>query len=129
MPKPYSIDLRQRAILYIKDGKKYPEIVDALKISLSTVKRYARIHKETGDVKPKSDIKTGRKNIIRNHDKFTKFIKDNKHLSLMDMQDEWKEASFMTIYRGIKNLGYSYKKNSGYIKKETKKKEKNISKR
>jgi hypothetical protein len=41
-----------------------------LKISLSTVKRYARIYKRTGDIKPKSDIKTGRKSAIKNHAKF-----------------------------------------------------------
>jgi transposase len=126
MPRPYSIDLRQRVLICIKQGKKYPEIADILRVSLSTVKRYARIYKKTGDVKPRQEIKTGRKKKLQNLNKFKKFLKNNNHLSLDEMSHKWNNISFMTIYRAIKSLGYSYKKNSGYILSEMKKKELNI---
>jgi transposase len=106
--------------------KRYSEIVDILRVSLSTVKRYARIYKETGDIKPKQGIKTGRKRKLQNLNKFKKFLKKNNHLSLDEMSYKWNNISFMTIYRTIKSLGYSYKKNSGYILSEIKKKELNI---
>ena len=129
MAKSYDYDLRNRAISLINSGNKRGFVSDLLKISIPTLDRWINRQKKTGDVKPKSDLKTGRKKIIRNSKQFTKFIQKNKHLSLSQMQDEYKEVSFMTIYRGIKDLGYSYKKNSGYIKKEIKKKEKNISRK
>ena len=129
MAKSYDYDLRNRAISLINSGNKRGFVSDLLKISIPTLDRWINRQKKTGDVKPKRDLKTGRKKIIRNSKQFTKFIQKNKHLSLSQMQDEYKEVSFMTIYRGIKDLGYSYKKNSGYIKKEIKKKEKNISRK
>lgn len=129
MAKPYDYDLRNRAISLINSGNKRSFVSDLLKISVPTIDRWINRHKKTGDVKPKSDIKTGRKKIINNLGEFTKFIQKNKHLSLMEMQDQWRGVSFMTIYRSIKNLGYSYKKNSGYIKKKIRKKERNISKK
>ena len=129
MAKSYDYDLRSRAISLINSGNKRGFVSDLLKISIPTLDRWINRQKKTGDVKPKSDLKTGRKKIISNSRQFTKFIQKNTHLSLSQMQDKYKEVSFMTIYRGIKDLGYSYKKNSGYIKKEIKKKEKNISKK
>lgn len=129
MAKSYDYDLRLRAISLINSGNKRSFVSDLLKISVPTLDRWINRQKRTGDVKPKSDLKTGRKKIINNSDKFIKFIKNNKHLSLMEMQNEWGKASFMTIYRALGDLGYSYKKNSGYIRKGIRKKERNISKK
>ncbi len=64
MAKPYDYDLRNRAISLINSGNKRSFVADLLKISIPTIDRWINRYKKTGDVKPKSDIKTGRKKII-----------------------------------------------------------------
>ena len=125
MARPYSYDLRSRAINLINSSKSRKFVSDLLLVSVPTIDRWISRYKETSDVKPKNDIKTGRKRKINDIKKFSKFVEKNKHLSLTEMQHKWKKASFMTIYRNINLLGYSYKKNSGYIKKGMKSKDSN----
>ena len=127
MPKPYDYDLRKRVIRLINDGNKRRYVSELLNISIPTIDRWILLYKETGDVKVRKEIKTGRKTVITDFNKFSKFIEENKLLSLHEMSEKWDDnMSFMTIYRNLRKLGYSYKKNSGYILKKTKKKEKNI---
>ena len=122
MPRPYDYDLRKRAIDLINGGKRRKFVCNLLQISIATVDRWIAISKQTGDVKPISNIKVGRKSCINDFNNFTEFIEDNKLLSLSEMTYKWQgNISFMTIYRGLRKLGYSYKKNSGYTKNEMKK--------
>jgi hypothetical protein len=67
-------------------------------------------------------------NRINNLDKFREFINKYCDRPLLELQHLWtnyegnnKKASYGTIYYVIVNkLGYAFKKNLGYIEKETK---------
>ena len=111
MPKPYDYDLRKRVIRLINDGNKRRYVSKLLNISIPTIDRWILLYKETGDVKVRKEIKTGRKTVITDFNKFSKFIEENKLLSLYEMSEKWDDnMSFMTIYRNLRKLGYSYKK-------------------
>jgi len=50
--KAYSLDLRQRVIDLVLRGHAYPEVADLLGISLSTVNRYLRRHRQGDSLEP-----------------------------------------------------------------------------
>jgi transposase len=52
MGKPYSEDLRERVVGAGQDGSAIPEIADQLGVSISSVVRFRRLHRETGSVSP-----------------------------------------------------------------------------
>ena len=52
MGKPYSEDLRRRVIEAAHDGATIPETVEQFGVSISSVVRFRRLHRETGSVSP-----------------------------------------------------------------------------
>jgi len=52
MAKPYSDDLRRRVIEAAQDGASIAETVEQLGISVSSVVRFRRLHRETGSIRP-----------------------------------------------------------------------------
>ena len=52
MAKPYSDDLRARVVGAGQDGGTIPEIAEQLGVSISSVVRFRRLHRETGSVSP-----------------------------------------------------------------------------
>ena len=119
MPKPYSSDIRKRVAKYLSKKSKYKNIAKRLDISVSTVKRYAKIYKKDKSIKSLERKISSRK--IKNLEELEAFVKNNNHLSLSDMANKWKNISAEGLRKAIKNkLGYSFKKSLGYIRNETK---------
>jgi transposase len=52
--KAYSLDLRERVLRAVDQGKPRSEIVNLLGVSLATIKRYLKQRRETGHVRPKA---------------------------------------------------------------------------
>jgi len=52
MAKPYSDDLRRRAVEAISDGATIPEAAEQCGISISSMVRFLKLHRETGSVSP-----------------------------------------------------------------------------
>ncbi len=52
--KAYSLDLRERVLRAVDDGKPRSEIVTMLGVSLATIKRYLKQRRESGHVRPKA---------------------------------------------------------------------------
>jgi transposase len=122
MPKPYSSDIRQRVAKYLSKKSKHRNIAKRLDISLSSVKRYAKIYKKDKSIKPLERKVSGRK--ITDLEALETFVKNNNHLSLSDMANKWKNISPEGLRKAIKNkLGYSFKKSLGFTKKGGKKHE------
>ena len=127
MSIPYSNDLRRKALKMIDEGMQQREVSRLLSVNRSTLFRWKKRRKLEGNFDFKGYNKNKDKVKIKNISKFSKFLEDHKTLSLVDMADKFEhDVCYTTIYKLIKKLGYSYKKNSGYIKKEMKKREKNI---
>src|SRR5262249_4799628 len=52
MAKPYSEDLRRRVIETIASGATIPEAAEQCGVSISSIVRFLRLHRETGSVTP-----------------------------------------------------------------------------
>jgi putative transposase len=52
MAKPYSEELRRRAVETISDGATIPETAERCGISISSIVRFLKLHRETGSVSP-----------------------------------------------------------------------------
>jgi transposase len=52
MAKPYSDDLRARIVEAVEDGATIPETAEQCGVSISSVVRFLRLHRETGSVSP-----------------------------------------------------------------------------
>jgi transposase len=50
--KPYSEDLRARVVVAEQDGATIPETAEQFGVSISSVVRFRRLHRETGSVSP-----------------------------------------------------------------------------
>lgn len=122
MPKPYSNDIRKRVAKYLSKKSKHRNIAKRLDISLSSVKRYAKIYKNDKSIKPLERKYSGRK--IKDLEALETFVKNNSNLSLFDMANKWKNISAEGLRKVIKNkLGYSFKKSLGFTKKGKKRRE------
>ena len=117
----YSNDLRRKAIQLILAGKRKNWVANLFNIDNSTIYRWNSRYKELGNADYFTGYKTGRKSKITDSD-LEKEINKDPNMSLNDLGSKM-EVSFMTVYRKLKKLGYSFKKSHGYIKKETNKNE------
>jgi transposase len=52
--RAYSQDLRERVLRAVEQGKTHKQIVEALGVSVATIKRYVKQRREQGHVKPKA---------------------------------------------------------------------------
>src|ERR1700747_3315763 len=52
MAKPYSEDLRRRAVEAVEGGATIPEAAEQCGVSISSVVRFLKLHRETGSVSP-----------------------------------------------------------------------------
>lgn len=120
----YSNDLRAKVIDLVKSGKEQKEVAELLDIDKSTVYRWYKRYRETGDCNHLNGYDTGRKSKISDISILEKAINTKPDSTLHELCKQF-NVSFMTIYRGIKKLGYTFKKSHGYTKKEMKKKERN----
>lgn len=126
MPIPYSNDLRKKVIDLIKQGKKRLEISELLSIDKSTIYRWYKRFKELNNVDFKG-YNNNQDKIKINPSILEKMIKDNPSLTLAEMAKKIGNVTDITILNTLRRLGYSFKKSHGYIKKETKREDKNLS--
>lgn len=123
MVASYSQDLRKRAVDLVMHGKKTRANVGKIfTVHPTTIGRWIRLLKQTGSLKPK-EVKRRRSDKYVGDKEMIRFIEENKNSILKQMQHNYKkkfgiELSYVAIYDKIKKLNYSYKKNSGYTKRD-----------
>ncbi len=125
MSIPYSNDLRKKVINLMKQGKKKSEISELLSIDRSTIFRWQKRFKNFGNADFKG-YNNNQEKIKINQNILEKIIKNNPSLTLLEIAKEVGNVSDVTVLNTLRRLGYSFKKSHGYIKKETKKKDKNL---
>jgi transposase len=120
MSKPYSLDLRARIIKCFELKIPHKQIAEKLDVSLSTIRRYSVKYKATGNLNIQKKVKTGRPEKIKDLEKLKEFVKENNHLSIIDMTKKIGNVSKSVLHRAIKRAGLSFKKGHGFIEKEMK---------
>ncbi len=125
MSIPYSNDLRKKVINLIKQGKRRSEISELLSIDRSTIFRWYKRFEEVGNIDFKG-YNNNQAKIKINHNVLEKIIKNNPSLTLLEIAKEVGNVTDVTVLNSLRRLGYSFKKSHGYIKKEAKKKDRNL---
>lgn len=80
-------------------------------VSRKTIIEWKKIVKATGDVKAKENYHKPHRRIIKETDRFKKFIEQNCSKSAKELALAWhQKISASAIVRFLKKLGYTYKK-------------------
>jgi transposase len=119
MPKPYSIDLRNRVIVaWAAQEGSQRQLADRFKVSLSFVRNLVRRYRETGQVEPKQ-CGGYEKPIIEGQylNMIKAWIDEKNDLLLSELCDRLREktginVSITTMHRALQKLGLRRKKNS-----------------
>jgi transposase len=118
MRKPYSLDLKEKALALVAKNMSKEEVAKLLEVGRDTVFRWAKRKRETGSLVAKP-IK-GRTPKITDLENFKKFVDENKNLTQEEMARKYGSVSKDAIGRTLRKIGYSRKKRVIYIPKEMK---------
>jgi transposase len=126
MPKPYSYDLRSKAIAAVKSGKKKIEISRYFNISRNTLDLWLKQEEKSGDYQAKKPGQKGNNAKIKDWEKLRLFIEENNDKTQKEMAKLWGEnVTQQNISSACKKLGITRKKKLMVIKKEMKNKDRN----
>ena len=118
MPIAYSLDLRKRVISLCKQYSK-EEVAEMLDIHAATVYRYLKRFIEDDTLQPKPLNTYNHPSKIVDLVEFENFVRRNRDLTLSEMGKEF-GCSGVAVFHKLRKIGYTFKKNTGYIKSETK---------
>ncbi|MBM5782749.1 MAG: hypothetical protein FJ368_04935 [Pelagibacterales bacterium] len=108
MVQAYSKDLRVRVINRLKNGKEsHQEIADNFEIGVATLRRWVRLHKETGSLDCKVPTVTRPRKV--NYKKAQKFIEKNPDKTLKEIGEKFGVKDTAVLYIA-KKLNITYKK-------------------
>lgn len=122
MAKAYSEDLRLKVIKKYQttSGITHKEIAEMFNIGIATFRRWLKLIKDTGKIKPKIPTITRPRRV--DYERARKYIEDNPDKTLKEMG---KVLGTKDMYYVMKKLGFSNKKKTSNILKEMKTSEKN----
>ena|SRR4028119_2006197 len=111
MPRPYSDDLRQKAIAAIERGERKSQVCRTLTISRNTLDLWLKRQEQTGEVGAIRSYRRGPQPKIEDLEAFRSFAQKNGHLSQQEMAQQWSEAiSDRTMGKALKRIGFTRKK-------------------
>lgn len=116
---PYSIDLREKVIKFIKSGKSQTEAAKIFDLHLSTVNRWYLRYRREGHCDPRK--RPGAKSKI-DKESLKDYINKNPDATLKEISLKY-GVSVWGIYYWLKKLGFSYKKKRFPMWKQAKKSE------
>lgn len=121
----YSLDLRKKVLNFHKKGNSIRKTANVFGVHFTTIANWKKREAKEG-LKPKN-------NTIRKAKKITqieleKFIQEHPEKTLEQIAKSFKVCINSIFYR-VRKGNITYKKKNSYTKKETKKIEKNISKK
>jgi len=124
MPKAYSNDLRERAVIMYRSGVPALEISETLLLDVKNIYRWDELERKTGSYSPQ--YKAGGRDTITDDEAFIEFAEAHAHCTLQQMADHWNgEVSIYAISRKLRKLGITRKKRHSATANAAKKSAKN----
>jgi transposase len=113
--RAYSQDLRQRIVQAVDQGKPRAEVVKTFNVSLSTIKRYLKLRRETGDLKPKAIPGRPSKKGVALQAGLLSQLEVHSDATLAEHCQFWEaihgaQVSSATMSRAIRCLNWTHKK-------------------
>jgi transposase len=116
MAKPYSDDLRARIVEAVEDGATIPESAEQCGVSISSVVRFLRLHRETGSVRP-AQFGGYKEFALAAHEELVrKLVAEQRDITLAELSarlaKEKVTVGKSSISRFLRHLKLSFKKKS-----------------
>lgn len=126
MATGYNIDLRLKAIEALKNGSLQRNVAKRFKVSESTVARWWRKYRETGDVSAKQLPKIRKRKV--DYDKVLEYVSNHSDKTLKEIGAVFKIAA-QSVSSILHKNNYTFKKKVYFLSKGMKKKEKSLKKK
>ena len=115
MGRAYSIDLRERCVAAVLAGESCRSVAARFDVGVSSVVRWAQLHRRTGGVKP-GKVGGHRPFLLEEHGEFIAAqLRQTPHLTMRQLRDRLGErgvaVSHDTVWRFVRRQGLSFKKN------------------
>ena len=115
MGRPFSEDLRKRIVKKREEGFSEAEVSQMFGVSTSSVYRFFRRQRETGELKPKKMGQPEGSKLDSHKDLITGWVEENRAATLEQLRTRLAEEAdlhvhFTTVMRVLSRWGYSYKK-------------------
>ena len=110
MPRPYSLDLRERVISFIDSGEKVSSASSFFKVAQNTIRNWLSLREETKSLAPKEGYQKGHSHKIRDQEAFKQFVHANAGDTLEMMAQKLGNISDTTVGRNKIKIGYTRKK-------------------
>ena len=106
MPKSYSLDLRKKIILCVKNGENFLNTAKKFGITHVTVRRwyYMDLNGSLADPEPKI-----RKPKKLNPEELKRFVDENPDKTIKQIADHF-NVWYQSVYYRLNKMGYTYKK-------------------
>ncbi len=113
----YSLDLRERVVRALNQGRTYSEVAHLFGLSRTTVGRYRRLHREQGHLRAQSPPGRPRQIAPADHPALLEQLTTYPDATLEEHCQRWQQSHGVlitpsTMCRAIQRLGWSYKKES-----------------
>ncbi len=110
--RAYSMDLRARALLDSDAGMKAADVAEKYHVSGSWVRLLKQRRRETGEVAPRPQRYGPHRMLTPHLHTLTALIQEQPDRTLAELKDALgTPASLATIWRAVKQLGFTVKKN------------------
>lgn len=121
---PYSVDLRKRVIAAIDEGMSIVQASKIFNVCKTVIFDWKRLIKQTNSLAPKSGYQKGHSHKITDWEKFKTFAEEHKYCTSFQMRIAWEKLTGQTMQetsmlRGLKKIGFSFKKKRSVILKQT----------
>jgi putative transposase len=114
MPKPYSLDLRERAIARVEAGETVRSVAAVLQISPASVVKWSQRHRRTGSAAPGPMHGHRPKILLAHRDWIVERTGNGQAFTLRGLQGELAERGVKVDYRTVWNFvhdqGLTFKK-------------------
>jgi transposase len=114
MAKPYSVDLRRRVVGTVVDGATIPEAAEQCGVSINSVVRFLKLHRETGSVE--SSKFGGYKDfaLAAHEDLVRQLVAEQPDITLAELEDRLRKKKITvgksSISRFLHHLKLPFKK-------------------
>jgi len=115
MPKPYSLDLRERAVARVAAGETVRSVAAVLRVSVASVVKWSQRHRRTGSAAPGRMGGYRPRVLLAHRDWIVARVSDGQDFTLRGLQAELAErgvkVDYRTVWSFIHAEGLSFKKN------------------
>ena len=115
--RAYSLDLRQRVLEALESGQSQPVVAQRFSISLSSVQRYARLHREQGHLSSKPSPGKARSVSAEQAPELEALVRSRTDWTLESLRAAWQQRtgrrlSTSALHRNLRWWGLSHKKSA-----------------